>query len=391
MTNTAKPSDIEAWLGALGAPSADRDYKPGHARIQALIKALERKSNVFHKPKVRIRIAGTNGKGSTANFLAAALQANGLRVGLYTSPHILQFNERIKVDGTMVADEALLGMMSDVMPLALEVGTSYFETATVLALLYFSKQQVDVEILEAGVGAKLDATTAVAADVGLLTPVGLDHQDWLGDTLESIAQEKAYIFQGCDICMSAPQLDEVQHVLNTQSKRMTYAPLFEDKLNVVGQHQHINAGLAFATMKQLTSLLPQLDINKAKQAMQHTQIDGRLQQVQSQGHTFWLDAAHNDHAIRALLPTLKAMGDPFDVIFLATREDRDLSGVVVDLQPLANKVVRLTGEETHDYASVSQALSCEVSSIQDGKFLVLGSFMTIAETLRWLRSEHDTV
>ncbi len=385
MTSTAKPSDIEAWLGALGAPSADRDYKPGHARIQALIKALERKSNVFLKPKVRIRIAGTNGKGSTANFLAAALQANGLCVGLYTSPHILQFHERIKVDGTMVSDEALLDMMSDVMPLALEVGTSYFETATVLALLYFSQQQVDVEILEAGVGAKLDATTAVAADVGLLTPVGLDHQDWLGGTLESITQEKVYIFQGCNICISAPQVHEVRQVLNTQSEAITYAPLFEGRLEVIGEHQHINAGLAFAAMRQLASLLHDLDTNKAKQAIKQIQIDGRLQQVQLQGHTFWLDAAHNNHAIQALLPTLKAMDGLFDVIFVATREDRDLSGVVVGLQPLTNKVVRLTGEEEHDYTDIHQALDAEINRVQGGKFLVLGSFVTIAQTLAWLK------
>jgi len=386
VTNTAKPSDIEAWLGALDAPDADRDYQPGHTRIQALMKALERSSHVFHKPRVRIRIAGTNGKGSTANFLAAAMQANDLRVGLYTSPHILQFNERIQVDGKMVTDTDLLSLMGEVMPRALGVGASYFETATVLALQYFSRQQVDVEILEAGVGARLDATTAVAADVGLLTPVGLDHQDWLGNTLESITQEKAYIFHGCDICISASQVDKVQQVLNTKNESISYSPLFAGPLKAIGKHQQINAGLAFSAVKKLAlSLLPQLDINKAKLAIQHTQILGRLQRVQYREHIFWLDAAHNDHAIRALLPTLKAMDGLFDVILVATRKDRDLSRAVADLQPFAKRVVRLTGEGEHDYASVSQALHGEVSRVQGGKFLVLGSFITIAQTLSWLK------
>jgi len=175
-----KPETIDQWLEQLGQPAADRDYKPGHERMHDLLAPLA-ETNQLKQPKLRIRIAGTNGKGSTAFMLANALQACGLKVGLYTSPHILQFNERIRINGEPVSDTALLQGIEQLMPRALEIGASYFETATALALKQFSDLEVDVEILEAGVGARLDATTAVEADVALITPIGLDHQGWLGE------------------------------------------------------------------------------------------------------------------------------------------------------------------------------------------------------------------
>jgi len=380
-----KPQDIEAWLNALGAPNADRDYKPGHARIQALLHRLERKADVFHKPKVRIRIAGTNGKGSTANFLAAALQANGLSIGLYTSPHILNFHERIRVNGEPITDAELLSLMAEVMPLALEVGTSYFETATVLALLYFSQQKVDVEILEAGVGAKLDATTAVAADMALLTPIALDHQDWLGNTCSEIASEKVFVFQGCSIQISAPQVAEVAAILDAASSAIE-APLFEGELGMLGQHQRINAGLAYAGVTAMAKQLNQIDVHLAKEAMAKLEIEGRLQTHTFKKHTFVLDAAHNEHAVLALLPALAKM-DALDVIFVATREDRNLSDTLDKLKPYASRLVARTGGMS-DFKHIRQVLDDEISQYEAGRFLVLGSFITIAETLKWLKKQN---
>ncbi|MDX8384332.1 MAG: bifunctional folylpolyglutamate synthase/dihydrofolate synthase, partial [Ghiorsea sp.] len=138
-----KPTNIDAWLSKLGQPQADRDYTPGHQRVQDLLLALQKSGKQLHTPKLRIRLAGTNGKGSTAHFLAHALQATGLKVGLYTSPHISSFHERINIQGEAIDDLRLTALMAEVMPLALKVGTSYFETATALALLAFSMEDVD--------------------------------------------------------------------------------------------------------------------------------------------------------------------------------------------------------------------------------------------------------
>ncbi|PIQ34468.1 MAG: hypothetical protein CO186_11985 [Zetaproteobacteria bacterium CG_4_9_14_3_um_filter_49_83] len=174
----------------MGQPAADRDYRPGHERMLALLHHFP-----AGQPKLRIRVAGTNGKGSTSNFVAAALQALGYRVGLFTSPHISQFNERIRINGEPVADELLAEKLSQMVPTALEIGASYFEVATALALRCFAEAAIEVEVFEAGVGARLDATTALPSDLALLTPIGLDHQAWLGDTLIWQATRLSYIFQ----------------------------------------------------------------------------------------------------------------------------------------------------------------------------------------------------
>jgi dihydrofolate synthase/folylpolyglutamate synthase len=151
---------------------------------------------------------------------------------------------------------------------------------------------------------------------------------------------------------------------------------------MLGEHQKHNAGLAFAAFQAMQSFFPNLDVSQGKTSIKAAFIAGRLEVVHHQGHTFVLDAAHNAHAIQALLPTLQQM-PPFDVIFLATREDRDLSDCLTSLQPLAQKIVKLTGDKPYDYPSVTHALDAEVSAYQGGHFLVLGSFLTLNETLNW--------
>ncbi|MDQ7003656.1 MAG: Mur ligase family protein [Ghiorsea sp.] len=384
MTGQGKPHDIDAWLQALGEPSADRDYTPGHERVLKLLNALETRGFVLRKPRLRIRVAGTNGKGSTTHFLAAAFQASGLKVGLYTSPHILSFHERMCVDDNPITQESLLELMTNVMPLALDVGTSYFETATVLALLYFSQQQVDVEILEAGVGAKLDATTAVKADIGLLTSVGLDHQTWLGDTLEEITQDKAYVFQGCDVCISVEQNETVRRVLEKQVRHLQYAKLFTAPLSMLGQHQSVNAGLAYAAIIAGQQKLSSICLHNAREAMCQLQVAGRMQRISYGKHTFYLDAAHNEHAVQALLPTLSNMQPMLDVMIICTREDRDLSGCLSGLERMTHKMIVMTGSGQYPYQTIEGALLAETQGIDAGTFLVLGSFVTLGKVFEWM-------
>jgi len=380
-----KPIEVEAWLSQLGQPSADRDYKPGHQRMQELLQPLSIK-----RPKLRIRIAGTNGKGSAAFMLSNALQACGLRVGLYTSPHIRHFGERIRINGIPVSETALIELMRSIMPAALNCGASYFETATALALKQFSDAEVDVEILEAGVGARLDATTAVDADMALITPIGLDHQNWLGDTLADIAEEKAYISDGCLWCISALQDDEVASILIQHNPGTQFVPLHATvETAAAGQHQQKNGALALAAIRQLaaSNIIDSTRIDDAKKAIEQSEIPGRLQRVQVGSATIWLDAAHNAHAIRALLPILPALAEPLTSIIIFTREDRDLSDSLALLKPYAE---RLAGEVSSDigihYSSVAKALEGELKNDPDGKFLVLGSFITVAATLEYLEA-----
>ncbi|MDQ6992060.1 MAG: cyanophycin synthetase [Mariprofundus sp.] len=373
-----KPCDIETWLEQLGAPSADRDYLPGHQRMQQLIAAI-----TPYKPRLRIRVAGTNGKGSTSFMLAAALQATGLKVGLYTSPHLLSFNERIRIQGEPITDALLQAAMQRIMPIALRVGGSYFETATVLALDLFARAEVDVEILEAGVGARLDATTAVDADLALLTPIGLDHQQWLGDTIEAVATEKAYVMQGCRWSISAPQIETVSPLLQAFNPALNFCKVSTwPELAAIGLHQQLNASLAWAGLQALQQLLPNMDMARAKQAILHCQVPGRLQFVQINQAQVWLDAAHNRHAIEALLPTLPQLATPFDAIIVFTRKDRSLEAERALLTPFAHKVIYQC--DADPLMTASTTLQQEITNKPQGSFLVLGSFITVAAILKTL-------
>ncbi|MDQ6962282.1 MAG: Mur ligase family protein [Mariprofundaceae bacterium] len=371
-------SEVDEWLSCLGRPGADRDYQPGHARMHALLTGL-----TLQAPKLRIRVAGTNGKGSTSFMLANALQACGYSVGLYTSPHVHAFRERIRVNLEAVDDAVLLAMLKTLLPKAKEVGASYFETATALALQSFSMQQVDIEILEAGVGARLDATTAVPADMAVLTPIALDHMDWLGETLAKVTQEKAHAMDGCRFSISAPQTQEVQVVLK-QHASLSFAPQQAwPHLQIAGKHQQLNASVAYAAL----ALLPEkitLDLQLAKQAIQATKVYGRLQKVQYGQANIWLDAAHNGHAIMALLESLKDLADPFDVIFCFSREDRDLSEHWPALAQYTKKLVNHA-----DVKCIEDALALHLKS--KGNYLVLGSFVTVDKAQCYLKNKKMSV
>jgi len=380
-----KPENIEAWLAELGDPSADRDYQPGHARMLALLDGM-----VCHRPKLRIRIAGTNGKGSTAFMLAAALQSIGLKVGLYTSPHILEFNERIRINGIPVDNDELLAGLARIMPLARRAGASYFETATALALDQFSRASVDVEILEAGVGARLDATTAIAADMALITPIALDHQNWLGDTITQIADEKAHAMQGCRISISAPQCNAAAGVLRNVCPDILFCDRDSwEKLAAPGLHQQINASLAWTAVQQLSRMLlspdqtdaRKTDLTTARHAIARCSVPGRLQHLRMGQADVWLDAAHNRHAVEALLPSLQQLADPFDTILVFTREDRSLADCLSLFAPYAGRIIS-NDQIPQQELSPAKTLQAEIDRNKQGKFLVLGSFTTVAAILR---------
>ncbi|MDX8403800.1 MAG: Mur ligase family protein [Mariprofundaceae bacterium] len=386
-----KPDDIASWLEQLGQPSADRDYKPGHQRMHDLLAPFNLK-----RPSLRIRIAGTNGKGSTATMLSNALQACSLKVGLYTSPHLHHFNERIRINGKPLLNSALLTIMEEIMPIALEIDASYFEVATALALKHFNDSEVDVEILEAGVGARLDATTAVDADMALITPIGLDHQAWLGDSLTDIAKEKAYITDGCQLSISTNQTAEVTSILLKQCQELCFV---EGKaftsIKAIGEHQKQNASLAWEAVQTLASagMIRSDMLDAAKAAIEETEVPGRLQKAVLGEANLWLDAAHNAHAIDALLPTLSSLaGDLFTAVFIYTREDRDLTDSIDLLRPFTNRVIG--GDENifdKSYPTIEMALEGELREQPQGNYLILGSFVTVAAALDWIEKNRPSV
>ena len=323
-------------------------------------------------------------------MLAAAMQAAGLSVGLYTSPHIHCFNERIRINGKSISNKILLEKLQAMMPVALNCGASYFEVSTVLALGCFSETAVDVEILEAGVGARLDATTAVPADMALITPIALDHQAWLGDSLGEIAEEKAWAMDGCTYAISSPQSAEVSDVLIRRWPNLDFSgdePSLP-KLRAAGNHQRINAALALAAMHQLQQNgIVNITPKDAGQAIAETEIPGRLQYVRWGDCHIWLDAAHNAHAVQNLLPSLPRLADPFDAVFVFTREERDLREMFPKLRQRSR---RLIGSDRYrnacdiNYADLDTALASELNLESGKSYLILGSFLTVSAALQWV-------
>jgi len=241
---------------------------------------------------------------------------------------------------------------------------------------------VDIEILECGLGARLDATTAVPADMALITPIALDHQAWLGDSLQKIAYEKSYVMQGCEFSISVPQDQEISDVLVAFNPELLTCEIRPwEKLSAPGQHQQINASLAYAAIMALTQAQRiDCDLDKAQAAIAACQVPGRLQQLSINDASIWLDAAHNRHAIEALLPSLTSLADPFDAILVFTREDRTLADAIHLLQPYSRQIIYKTGGAAA--GEPIEQLRQQLAINPHGSFLVLGSFITVANMLR---------
>lgn len=282
-------------------------------RMRRALAALD----LTRPPFTVVQILGTNGKGSTAAFLASLCAAHGCKTGLYTSPHFVSPEERIRVNGQPLSGETWTAHANAIMAVAPPPGgLTYFEFLTVLTLLLFREEGVDVAVLEAGLGGRHDATTAVAADLLCYAPIALDHKDVLGPTLAAIAGDKAAAVRGPVPLCTAPQFPEAARCLE-EAAHAHNAPLYQaealsaawiPRLGLAGPHQMVNAGLALTAWRQLAPLLDRQADDAAAQAegLARAFLPGRLQSVPGTEDypALLLDGAHNPHGMRALLRAL---------------------------------------------------------------------------------------
>ena len=218
-------------------------YKPGLERTVAL-------SDAFGSPHSRLKVihvGGTNGKGTVACSLAAVLQSAGYRVGLFTSPHLVDFRERIRVDGEMIPKEKVVDFVERFLSMKMDIEPSFFEFTTVMAFEYFDEMQVDVAVVEVGLGGRLDSTNIVTPELSIITNIGLEHQQFLGDTLEEIAREKAGIIKHGQPVVIGRAEGVVRDVFKAEAKRL-YAEIkfAQDKPEVTGA-AHVNGILRVMT------------------------------------------------------------------------------------------------------------------------------------------------
>lgn len=277
--------------------------KLGLKRIKNLLKAIGFDRNAM---KI-IQVVGTNGKGSTVAFIESILLSHKIATGLFTSPHLCSARERIRINGQMVSPEqfskaAQLVLQKDQ---ALEDESSFFECILAMALWLFQKNAVQVAILEAGIGGRLDATTAVFADILGVTSIDIDHQAILGETLDEIAQEKimaAYSGQNVvTVAQKQPAHDAILRAKKELGFKLIQAPLCKKPLGLFGHHQQANAGLALALVQELSL---ELNEQKTEQGLLQINWPGRFEIIPHE--VDWvLDGAHNPAGILSLIHSLQ--------------------------------------------------------------------------------------
>ncbi len=292
-----------------------------------------------------IHVAGTNGKGSTCAFIDAIARACGMRTGLFTSPHLIDYRERVQVSGDMIDEERTLRHLIALRKVceSMEHHPTFFEITLALAMKHFAETECELIILETGMGGRLDATTAIPADVCVITPIGLDHTQWLGDTIAKIAAEKAGIILPKIPVISAPQHPDAAEVIamvaneNRAPLHIIDQPATGYPLSLSGPHQPWNAATALAALHALG--IP-LRYDAVQYGLSHTRWPGRFE-VLSQGEKspVILDGAHNPHAAAALAETWQQLHPHLkaNIIFSAV-SSKDITGVLALLAPLAEHV-----------------------------------------------------
>jgi len=342
-------------------------------RMEGLLKSVGNP----HKKIKTIHIAGTKGKGSTATMLARMIEANAYKVGLYTSPHVTTLHERIAVNSKMITEREMLGLVNRIhAPIEKlnkkDKAPTFFEIITAMAFMHFVDKKVDLAIIETGLGGRLDSTNVIAPAVVGITSISLDHQNLLGDTIDSIAKEKAGVIKagipvvtvdqdpkamrvlkreasavnapfsvtGRDIDFSYRFESSREHGPHTRICVTTPTSRFEHlRVPLPGEHQAINCGLALAMLDKLKDEGYEIDDEKAVAGLKTVSMVGRMELI-CQDPRIIIDAAHNAASIKALI---QAIGQhiPYDsmIVIFGCNTDKDVHGMLTQLQYGADKVV----------------------------------------------------
>lgn len=303
-----------------------------------------------------IHVAGTNGKGSTCAMLESVYRAVGLRVGLFTSPHLVSFRERIQVNRQYISETDVVRFVEKLKPLCAAFAEghqpTFFEAITVMALQYFAEQKCDLVIWETGLGGRLDATNIVTPLASVITNIGIDHAEWLGDTVEKIATEKAGIIKpGVPAIASAAPghgLETIEAVAHERrspftavNQEQTQAPPLDTiNLPLHGPHQRLNAALVAATVRTLANQIPVSD-SALRAGLTNVDWPGRMQRIQTAtGQTILLDGAHNSDGADALRIALQQeFPNAQPAMIFGVFRDKDSTSMCHSLAPLAGKIL----------------------------------------------------
>ncbi|WP_394661449.1 bifunctional tetrahydrofolate synthase/dihydrofolate synthase [uncultured Acinetobacter sp.] len=405
----------------------------GHVHVTGIDLGLERVLPVAQKlgvtqPSAKVfTVAGTNGKGSTTTVLASILQAQGYKVGLYQSPHIYRFNERVKLAGQEATDQELIEAFVQVDQARRECGLSlsFFEATTLAAFLIFQKQACDIWVLEVGLGGRLDVVNVIDPDVAVITNIGLDHTDWLGDTIEKIAFEKAgiirpdipVVFGGLQTLPDAISSKAAECRANLQVAQRDY---FYQLAETPNTWQFASAGvtlqlptgsLAVENIATAVAAILMSDVTVSQdaicQGIQNAKLSGRFELRNIEQKTVIFDAGHNGHGVDFLLKQLRNFLEYNKqytevIAVFSMLADKDISTVVDLLKPaitswhvaplnnpraasLEHLMHALKDQTTQTFDSIQDAFSTAIAKVKPHQLiLVCGSFHTLEAVWEYL-------
>ena len=336
-------NQIEEWMNS----RIGLNFRSGLGRMQQAVELLGNP----HEAVPMIHVTGTNGKGSTIAFMRQLFQQHGLKVGTFTSPHIISMHDRICINGQPISDQDLIRLGQSIQAMESQLlethdQLSYFEIITLLAFLYFHEQKVDLALIEVGIGGLLDTTNVITGEVAVITSLGLDHQETLGGSLEAIARQKAGIFKAGKPAVIGPLAKEAEQVCieKAQETGCSLARYGEDfqlvkgvfqdahhrfdslKIGLKGAYQEENAAVALeAFLLFMEQRCLAIDENGVREALQATSWPGRLENF-SQG--IYLDGAHNPHAIHRLVEYARTFSDKRVKILFGALKRKDYQGML---------------------------------------------------------------
>jgi dihydrofolate synthase / folylpolyglutamate synthase len=395
--------------------------KPGLKRMEWM---MERLGNPEKKVK-SVHIGGTNGKGSTVTFLRSILQAEGYTVGTFTSPYIEQFNERISVNGTPISDEDVLKMTNAILPLSNELektdlgAPTEFEVVTAMSFYYFSEiHSVDIVLYEVGLGGRFDSTNIISPLLSVITNIGLDHTNILGNSYEEIAFEKAGIIKLKTPIITAVKQPEALKIIEEQAGKMEaplqrlnqefsisghksllrgerfslkandFHPLAELEITMLGQHQTENASLAVIASYYLNGNTEfSIHEQNIRDGLKQAFWPGRLEVI-AENPLVIIDGAHNDEGVTALTNELNSrfQGKQIHIVFTALK-DKALNNMIAKLDEIASKISFVT----FDYPRATEALELFEMSHSKNKTVSADWEASITEELQNLPKDHVLV
>lgn len=394
------------------------------------VRAVAARMSLGKPAKKTVTVGGTNGKGSTVAFVEAIARAQGLRVGAYTSPHLLRYNERVRIDGNDAEDAALVAGFEAVEAARGDTPLTYFEYGTLCALWLFERANLDLVVLEVGLGGRLDAVNLVDADAAIITTVGLDHQDWLGDDVESIGHEKAGIARPSKPLVLGdidPPASVLRHAYAIGAPAWRFGSDFfaepvdaghwrwrevgysiELPLPMDGQAAPVQLRNAACAIAALRALRLRLENGTLERGVAQAQVAGRLQRFDRDGVEVWVDVAHNPQAAQALAEWLRAQPHKRTLAVFGALSDKDAAGVVdalaaagvdawylaglceagargMDVDTLAARLQSTMAADGHRFPEVASALVVALADARMGdRLLVFGSFHVASAALQEL-------